>query len=336
MAQYNVGIVGCGLMGGRRAAALEKFSHSKLVKVCDTNIEKAKQLAEKYSCGFTADSKEVTADSGINLVIVATVSSSLAPIAVAALNSKKHVLVEKPCAVNPAELKKVIEAHKQSGQKLKAGFNHRFHPAIIKAKEIIRNENIGDVMFIRGRYGHGGRPGYEKEWRASRQQAGGGELLDQGSHLIDLARYFMGDVADAAGFTNTFFWSMEVEDNCFLLLRSGKNQVAQLHASWTEWKNRFTFDIMCKTGQISIDGLGRSYGRESLTFYKMKPGMGVPDKFEYSWDEDDSFEKEYADFIGSIESDREPNGSIHDAHEAMLIVSKVYEGGKNGNIFGHR
>jgi len=333
--KYGVGIIGCGLMGNKRAAALEKFPDSQLAKVCDTSLEKAKELAGKYGCEFTGDSKSVTADPHINIVIVSTVNNYLAPLTIDALKNGKHVLVEKPAAISLSELRQVIEAYETSGVKLKAGFNHRFHPAIVKAKEIIENGSIGEVMFIRARYGHGGRAGYDKEWRAYRETAGGGELLDQGSHLIDLSRYFMGEFETAAGFYSTYFWDMEVEDNCFMLLKTKNNKVAQLHASWTEWKNNFSMEIMCRTGQISISGLGRSYGRETLTFYKMKPEMGVPEKLVYRWDDDDSWQSEYADFIEAIEKGREPNGSIYDAYESLKIVSKIYEGGKNGNIFGH-
>lgn len=334
---YRVGIIGCGLMGHKRAAALESFSSSKLVKVCDTNPDKAKELAAKYSCEFTADSREVTRDKNIDLVIVSVVNSALAGLTIDSLKNSKHVLVEKPAAVSPDELAKVIKAYESLGRKfkIKVGFNHRFHPAVCKAKEIISTGNLGEVMFIRARYGHGGRPGYDKEWRAHRKTAGGGELLDQGSHLIDLSRYFMAEVEEAAGYFGSFFWDMEVEDNCFLLLKTKKGQIAQLHASWSQWKNAFAMEIFCRNAQIDINGLGGSYGRETLTFYRMKPEMGVPDKFVYGWDKDTSWLGEYTDFINSIEGNHEPNGSIYDAYESLKLVYKIYEGGKNGNIFGH-
>ena len=197
-------------------------------------------------------------------------------------------------------------------------------PAFLKAKELLKTEDIGDIMFIRARYGHGGRLGYDKEWRAKKAVAGGGEMLDQGCHLIDLGRMFLGDFADVAGYTPLYFWDMEVEDNGFALLRTKKGQVIQLHASWTEWKNLFSFEIMCRTGKIQIDGLGRSYGTETLTFYKMKPEMGVPDKevFEFK-EEDRSWELEFADFIDSIKSGKALY-DLDDAHACLKVICKIY------------
>jgi predicted dehydrogenase len=181
-------------------------------------------------------------------------------------------------------------------------------------------------MFIRARYGHGARPGYDKEWRAYKKIAGGGEMLDQGSHIVDLSRYFMGEFTEVTGSCNKFFWDMEVEDNCFAILKTKTGNVAQLHASCTQWKNIFSFEIFCRTGQINIDGLGRSYGKETLTFYKMKPGMGIPDKFVFDWkDKDVSWEREFVNFLESIEKDKEPNGNIYDALECINIIYKLYE-----------
>ncbi len=127
---------------------------------------------------------------------------------------------------------------------------------------------VGELMYIRGRYGHGGRLGYAQEWRAQPEVSGGGELLDQGTHVIDLARWFLGDFSDVFGHVGTYFWDMPVEDNAFILMRSADAKVAWLHVSWSEWKNLFCFEIFGKSGKLQIDGLGGSYGTEVLTFYK--------------------------------------------------------------------
>jgi len=328
MALYNVGIVGCGFIGFKRANVLKSFGNSRLVMVSDIDPEKANELALENSCLFSDDWHDVTRNNAINLVIIATSHNHLAEIAIDAINHQKHVLIEKPAGRNPEEIKGIIEAYesqKHNEIKVMVGFNHRFHPSFEKAKEIMRDEDIGDIMFIRAFYGHGGRLGYDKEWRASKDISGGGELLDQGSHIIDLSRYFLGDLEVHSGLCKTFFWNMEVEDNCFGILKNGNGQAVQFHVSWTHWKNSFSFDIFCKTGQISINGLGKSYGKETLTFYKMKPEMGPPEKQVFEWpDEDLSWEKEYKSFIESIEQNKEPNGDIYDAYENMKIVYKIY------------
>lgn len=326
MIKYKVGIIGCGLIGNKRAIALEKHENSRLHIVADTNASRSKELGTKYKCKHTEKWQNVINDPEVNIVFISTTHDKLAQVTIAALRKGKHVLVEKPGGKNSEEVRKIIDEYeKHKGIKVKVGFNHRFHPSFFKAKEIIRKENIGEIMFIRARYGHGGRINYEKEWRASKEISGGGELLDQGSHIIDLARYFLGDFTAAIGFCDTYFWDMEVEDNCFALLRTKKGQTAQLHASWTEWKNSFAMDIMCKTGQISINGLGRSYGKEKLIFYRMKPEMGVPDRLTFEWDgEDNSWEKEYGDFIYAIENNQEPNGDIYDAYKSLLLIENIY------------
>jgi predicted dehydrogenase len=332
-ARYNVGIIGCGLIGARRAEVLTKFPNSKLAMLADTDLERANKLAERYGCAFTADWKQLIRNKEIDLIIISTTNDVLAEITIDALKHGKHVLVEKPAGRNPAEIKKIIRAYEKQNQgkigpsqlRLKVGYNHRFHPSFEKAKELIAKENIGEIMFIRARYGHGGRLGYDKEWRSSKDKAGGGEMLDQGSHLVDLCRYFMGDFSSAIGYCSNFFWDMEVEDNCFALLKTKAGQVAQLHASCTQWKNIFSMEIFCKTGQLNIDGLGRSYGKETLTFYKMKPEMGIPDKQVFEWDNDDSWEKEYQNLIDSIESGSEPNGSIYDAYETIRLIDDIYK-----------
>jgi predicted dehydrogenase len=320
----NVGIVGAGLVGKKRAKALEGLD-VKLLSVADVVEELAKNLASQYNCKYTTNWKELVKDDPIDIVFVSTIHESLAEITIEAINGGKHVLVEKPVARNSKELAKVLKAAKDKNVKIQVGYNHRFHPAIIKAKKIIESGEIGPLMFIRGRYGHGGRKNYNKEWRAFKNTAGGGELLDQGSHLIDLSRLFMGNFSSAIGYAETFFWDMEVEDNCFALLRNNNGQIASLHASWTQWKNTFSFEIFGKIGQLNIDGLGGSYGTETLTFYKMKPEFGIPDKqvFEFPG-EDLSWKLEFENLLGAIKKDTPINGTLEDAYEAMKIIEKIY------------
>jgi predicted dehydrogenase len=181
-------------------------------------------------------------------------------------------------------------------------------------------------MFVRGRYGHGGRLGYDKEWRADPALAGGGELLDQGVHLIDLARWYLGEPVEVRGSAHTFFWKMPVEDNGFLWLRTAQDQVAWLHASCTEWKNLFSFEIMGRDGKLQIDGLGGSYGVERLTYYKMLPQMGPPETTSWEYPgEDRSWHDEYAHLLDCIRTGSEPSGTLADALAALQVVQKIYD-----------
>ncbi|HJT79433.1 MAG TPA: Gfo/Idh/MocA family oxidoreductase, partial [Gemmataceae bacterium] len=270
----RVAIVGCGLIGHKRARAL---GDSRLVAVADTNRARAEQLAGQYpGCAASGDWQEVIARPDVNAVLVATTNQGLAPVTLAAIRHGKHVLVEKPAARSAAELAPVVEAARAGGVVAKVGFNKRFHPAFLKARELFETGELGPLLYVRGRYGHGGRIGYDREWRADPEMAGGGELLDQGVHLIDLARWFAGDYVDVQGHIATYFWDMPVEDNGFLLLKTARGQAAWLHASCTEWKNLFCFEVFCRHGKLQIEGLGGSYGVERLTCYRMLPQMGPP------------------------------------------------------------
>ena len=184
-------------------------------------------------------------------------------------------------------------------------------------------------MYIRSRYGHGGRPGYEKEWRAVPEISGGGELIDQGVHLIDLARWFLGDFEEISGFAATYFWDMPVDDNGFLLLKTPKKQVAFLHASCTEWKNIFSMEIYGKTGKLIIEGLGGSYGVERLSLYKMLPEMGPPETTIWEFPmADNSWQVEFTEFLTDIKLQRQCNPGIQDAYQALKIVEKIYKESK--------
>jgi predicted dehydrogenase len=320
----RVAIVGCGLIGYKRARAL---GDARLVAVADPRLDRARQLAAQYpGCDASASWQEAVGRNDVDAVIVATTNDALAAVTLAAVRRGKHVLVEKPAARNAAELAPVVEATRATGVVVKVGFNHRFHPAFRKARALFDEGALGPLLYVRGRYGHGGRIGYDREWRADPAIAGGGELLDQGVHLIDLARWFAGDFVEVSGQVATYFWDMPVEDNGFLLLRTAAGQSAWLHASCTEWKNLFCFEIFGRHGKLQIDGLGGSYGVERLTYYRMLPQMGPPETtiWEYPG-EDRSWHDEFAHFLDCARQGRRPEGTLEDALAALRVIGEVYE-----------
>ena len=182
----------------------------------------------------------------------------------------------------------------------------------------------GHLMFVRGRYGHGGRVGYEKEWRANPAISGGGELIDQGVHLIDLAGWFLGEFVHVDGFAHTYFWQMPVDDNAFLMLRTAADQTAWLHVSCTEWKNLFSLEIYGRLGKLHIEGLGGSYGVERLAYYKMLPEMGPPDTtiWEYPG-ADRSWQMEFDEFLEDIRLGRQPAAGLEAARAALTVVGTI-------------
>ena len=309
------------MIGAKRAAAA---AGHEIVVVCDRDPARAEHLAQKTKARPATDWREAVA-AEVDAVIVATTHDQLAAISLGALEAGRHVLVEKPAGRALSEVQAIAEGAKGYRRIVKVGFNHRFHPALQKAREIVDAGALGPLMFIRARYGHGGRVGYEKEWRAQPEISGGGELIDQGSHLIDLSRWFLGDLTVDYAAVPTLFWNMPADDNCFLALRSGAGQIAWLHASWTEWKNTFSFEIFGRDGKLVVDGLGGSYGLERLTLYRMLPQMGPPEMTSFEFPgEDQSWRAEFDDFAAAVSEARRPCGDISDAVANMTIVDEIY------------
>ena len=328
-----VGIVGCGLIGQRRAAVIRGMSQGELVIVADVDDGRAKSLAREMDCKATTDWREVVARDDVEVVVVSTTNNWLAPITTAALQSGKHVLCEKPPGRNPEEARQMVEAAQASGKKLKIGFNHRHHAAVWKAKELFDQGRIGELLFIRCRYGHGGRPGYENEWRADPEVSGGGELLDQGIHVIDLFHWFLGDFQEAFGYAGTWFWNMPVEDNAFALFRTAGGQVASLHTSWTQWKNLFSFEVFGRDGYLIVEGLGGSYGPERLRVGRRKTEGGPPEEEVFEFPGPDiSWEAEWREFVSAIQENREPLANGYDGWQAMRMVHAVYESARTGRV----
>jgi predicted dehydrogenase len=317
-------IIGCGLIGRKRSQAL---SDCRLTVCCDTAGDRAEALA-KTAAGAVAltDWQAAVTHPDVDIVLVTATHNMLAPIACTAAAAGKHVLIEKPGARRAAELDSVRAAALRTGVRVRVGFNHRYHRALRQARAILDSGVLGEMMFVRARYGHGGRPGYDQEWRAVPELSGGGELVDQGIHLIDLARWVLGDFSDVKGHVATYFWNMPVEDNAFLLLRTGAGQTAFLHASWTEWKNTFSFEIYGRTGKLAITGLGGSYGVEQVTLYRMSPAMGPPETTTWEYPmADDSWEVEFREFLDDIRLGRDPSPGLADAQAALRVIEKVYE-----------
>ncbi|HWA24525.1 MAG TPA: Gfo/Idh/MocA family oxidoreductase [Lacunisphaera sp.] len=322
-APLHYAIVGCGLIGRKRAASLQP---GQLRYACDLDATRAADLAKTSpGCMATTDFTVAFADPAVGAVIVATLNGALAPIALAAVRAGKHVLVEKPGALNAAQLRTLQAAAEQAGVRVRIGYNHRFHPALQKARELFESGVLGPMMFLRGRYGHGGRKGYDREWRADPKLSGGGELIDQGVHLIDLAGWFLGDFSTVAGHATTSFWDMPVDDNAFLSLRTATGQTAWLHVSCTEWKNLFSLEIYGRDAKVAIDGLGGSYGQEKCTYYKMLPQMGPPETTVWDYPAgDNSWRLELAAFEEDIHTGRAPSPGLREGIRTLEIVEEIY------------
>jgi predicted dehydrogenase len=323
----RVALIGCGLIGQKRLNLLPRGS---VTVACDARLDRAEKLAaQSPGCLATDSVAEAVSRANVDVVVIATINSALAPIALQAVQNGKHVLVEKPAAINLGELAAVEEAARANGVLVRVGYNHRYHPAGLKAVEIFKSGALGPIMFLRGRYGQGGRVGYEKEWRANPLLSGGGELIDQGVHLIDLAGIFLGEFTTIEGHVATYFWDMPVDDNAFLSLRNAAGSTAWLQVSCSEWKNLFSLEIYGRNAKLHWEGLGGSYGIERLTYYKMLPQMGPPETtiFEYPRG-DESWKIEMEEFLEDIRLGRTPVPGLKEARAALEVVETIYSGRK--------
>ncbi len=324
----NCGIVGFGYMGEIRKRIVDSIEGLRLVGVCDTDksVRDRLQDVEVFSCF------EDMLDKDIDIVFVCTPNCFSPEISVKAMKAGKHVFCEKPPGRNIDDIK-YMRQHEKDGVKLMFGFNHRYHPGIIKAKLIVDSGRLGGIIALRGVYGKSGGRGFHKSWRNKKEVSGGGILLDQGVHMLDLFRYFCGDFQDVKCFKNNLFWKFDIEDNAFVILRNSNGQMASLHSSATLWKHTFRLDIILEEGYMVIEGLlskTGSYGRERLVVGKRQfedeaEALGNPSEQITYFDKDRSWELEVSEFVRCIREDKPVTMSnSFDALRVMEIIQQAY------------
>ncbi len=321
----RIGIVGCGLIGNKRANNLG--AQDKLIAVCDTDAIKAKELSKKLGCSYYLDYKDMISKQNLDIVIISTPNFMIKEVAMFALKNSIHVLSEKPLGRNYKESKELERYASKNNKILYTGFNHRFHPSVLRAKEIIEKGEIGKLIHIHGHYGHGGRPGMEKEWRSFKKLSGGGELLDQGVHLIDLSILFLGYPERVYGTTNQLVWEIEVEDSSSFILFGKDKSHSLLSVGWIYWKNKFEMSIYGDLGYLHLIGLGGSYGSEKLIFGKRNMKGGKPKiKKIYFKNKDSSWKKEWKHFKNLIKHSKQPKNG----HCVNAVVEAIYKSNKIG------
>lgn len=323
----RVAIIGAGLIGGKRADALSDGDH--VVAVHDIDAARARALADRTGAVVAPGIAEL-AGAHPDVVVVSTTHDALAPAAISCLAAGAHVLVEKPAGLSVGDVDRIAMAADRAKRLVKVGFNHRFHPGIKRAISEARSGKWGPVMFMRARYGHGGRLGYEREWRADPLLSGGGELIDQGMHLIDLSNALFGPLALQGASVHTNYWDMDVDDNAVVLLGGDERTSpwSAFHVSCSEWKNLFDLEIYAQTAKWHVSGLAGSYGPQVLTTYRMRPEMGPPDvEVSPAAEGDTSWAAEWTHFRDAIATGDPAaplDGDLDDARYAQQVVQDVY------------
>jgi predicted dehydrogenase len=331
VAELGVGVIGCGLIGRRRADAAAAHPRTRVTIVADAVLAEAEKVGAAHGARAVADWRDVVAGSEVDVVCIATPNGYLAEIACAALEAGKHVLLEKPMGRNVEEARAIAAAAERADRRVKVGFNHRYHPAIARAHGELDAGTIGAPINARARYGHGGRPGYEKEWRGSAELAGGGELTDQGVHIADLLHWFLGQPREVYALVQTAVWPLgALEDNGFGLLRYDGGVVASFHTSWTQWKNLFSLEVFGERGSLVVEGLGGSYGEETLTIAHRAMQGGAPQMERLPFPgPDQSWALEWDDFVRGVLDGRPYLGNAEDGLVAMATLDALYRSARD-------
>jgi predicted dehydrogenase len=330
--KIRTAIVGMGRMGVTRYNAMKRHGGFDVVAICDTNETNLEDYSEeKYT-----DWKECIDKCNPEAVVVCTFNRTIPDVVCYALNKGMSVFSEKPPGRTLEDALLMQKTQKETGNVLKFGFNHREHNSIIEAKALIDSGILGDVVCIRGVYGKAGNSNFPNEWRNNRVLSGGGILLDQGIHMLDLMCYLTdSDMHVKSGTISNLVWkNMDTEDSAMAVLETDKGQIISIHSNALQWRHKFDMDIMLTNGYIALNGLltsTRSYGEERITYYKKDLGMktgrlGKPKEYTMCFDEDSSWDIEMAEFYDVVVNGKElKNGRPEDAVRVMRIIKEIYE-----------
>ena len=329
--QLRIGIAGFGKMGRIRAQTIEDNPQTNLVSIYDINMKDVELDDSIIKC----DSFDELLNSDIDAVILSTYVNASSDYTIRALKAGKHVLCEKPPARNAKELESVIEVEEKTSLILKYCFNHRYHYSVSEAKKIIDSGSMGELLWMRGVYGKAGSIDYHDSWRNYKQYSGGGILIDQGIHMLDLMRYLSGqELTCVHSILSTSYWDIEEEDNAFITMKTNNNIVATLHSSATQWQHKFLLEMEFEEGYVNLDGIlssTRSYAPEKLVtgrreFEDVTFAMGKPAENITYFESDPSWELELEEFIAAINShDSIRHGTSQDAVEIMRLIDNIYD-----------
>jgi predicted dehydrogenase len=327
--KLKVGIAGYGVVGKRRCECVEQHPSLEMIAVCDQVFPDDISIVD----GFRSyKSYKQLLKENLDILIVCLTNDIAPGVTIAALEAGLHVFCEKPPGKNVSDIIRVIEIEQQKPDlKLMYGFNHRYHHSVQDALQIVHSGELGKVINIRGVYGKAklitfNQPG----WRTKREISGGGVLLDQGIHMVDLMRLFGGEFKEVHSFVSNGHWGYNVEDNAYALMRTDDNVVAMLNSSATQWRHRFHLDINLEKGSIILGGIlsgTKSYGAETLTVVRADPANDLGDPMEQvtRYNKDPSWCAEIDEFVNCVINNRKVvNGTSDDALQTMKLVYKIY------------
>ena len=326
----NVLIFGYGYMGKIRYRALRNHPDVREIKIVDPGVDPSTIGLDGVMLPASSDIPWNRFDA----VLVCTPNNVTADLCVEGLLRCGRVFCEKPPGRNWEDFCRISEAAERTpGHTLVFGFNHRWHPSVQAAKALIGEGGLGEVLYVKGTYGKSGGIKYRESWRSKPEVAGGGILLDQGIHMLDLFHLFLGPLTVVDAVLVDSFWSCGIEDNAFVLLRSEHGVPVFLHSSATLWKHTFKIEIGCRNGYLTTSGLlsqTGSYGREQLIIGKRQfedeaLALGNPREEIIHFDRDESWDRELNEFIAAIKEGRPAtHGALEEARHVMELVRDIY------------
>ena len=326
---YKVGIAGYGVVGKRRHAALKKIHDFKVTSLSDISFKDEDNL---LNLNCYSDYKDLIKNEDLDILFISLPNNHAASATLLGLKKNLHVFCEKPPAKTLSELMPIKEHLEKTDLKLMYGFNHRFHSSVMHAKKIIDSGDLGEILNLKGIYGKSKMISFNQtDWRTDREKSGGGILLDQGIHMLDLMNYFVGGFNNIFSIIQNTFWNFDVEDNAFVLMQNDDGIIGQLHSSATQWRHTFNLDVTLKKGSLILGGLltsSKSYGDETLKIIYADPDndKGNPKEEIINFDEDISWDMEIKRFTDAVRnSDKIKNGSIYQAIEIMDLIEKIYK-----------
>lgn len=327
----KVAIIGMGKIGKTRAKTIKDNPHTELIAAYDID---SKQLDEFDGIIKCSSVDEIFKIQDLQAVVICTFNKYAPELTIKALEAGLHVFCEKPPARTSAELEAVRVVEEEKNLVLKYGFNHRYHHSVIEAKKLVENNIFGKLLWMRGVYGKAGGNKFADNWRNDKDESGGGILIDQGIHMLDLMRFFAGDFKDIKSMVQTNYWDIKVEDNAFALMQTENGVMATIHSSATQWRHKFLLEMSFENGYINLDGIlsgTRSYGDETLVIAKRQFenetfAMGKPREEKIYFDTDESWRLELDEFVECIlEKKAVYNGNSYDALKVMQLVEAIYE-----------
>ena len=246
------GVAGCGRFAEHTFIPTLKFlRRSTIHSFFSHTISRAKELAEKSGASGYYDSYDEFLKSDIDCVFVASVNANHYKQVIKAAEAGKNILCEKPLAVTSKQAEEMLEACKKNNVLLAVNYLHRLHPHVIKAKELIKNQTVGKLVSVNVSFNIDFPPG--NNFRFNKELSGGGALRDLGTHMIDLLRFFGGEITEINGYMDNIIYNYDVEDYASAIVKFENGNYGSFNVSYNTKKAFNRIEILGHTGAISIE-----------------------------------------------------------------------------------